>query len=279
MYIGAHVSTRGGFLKAAERARAAGAGAFQYFSKNPRNLQLKAPDLRDTEACLRYCRTHGLQSIVHTAYVVNPATGMTQGNELYAATVASLRNDLLIAEGCGSSGIVVHFGHLKSADPLTGYKNIIQCLNDVLKDWHGQTKILLENQAGDHGPMGVTMEEMVQIRNLCHAPERIGFCLDTCHAFASGMWSGQPDDEWWNKGETLGYWATLGAVHLNDSRYGAGSLKDRHERVGKGRIGERGLRWLLEHETIRSIPVILESAPGEDGTHQEDIHMLYSWFE
>ena len=102
---------------------------------------------------------------------------MTRGEAGFHATVASIRNDLHIADACGSVGTVVHFGHLKSDQPLEGYQNLIHCLDTVLEDWNGQAKILLENQAGDHGPMGTTMEEMIQIRKLSQYPEHIAFVL------------------------------------------------------------------------------------------------------
>ena len=81
-------------------------------------------------------------------------------------TVDSLKNDLMIAEACGSLGIVVHFGHLKSQDVLEGYQNIIRCMNDVLASWAGRAKLLIENQAGDHGAMGMTLEECVKVDSL-----------------------------------------------------------------------------------------------------------------
>ncbi|MNI93140.1 endonuclease 4 [compost metagenome] len=70
----------------------------------------------------------------------------------------SLRNDLEIAEACGSIGIVVHFGTFKARNPLQGYQNIIQCINDVLSGWKGTSKLLIANQAGNHGEMGMTTE-------------------------------------------------------------------------------------------------------------------------
>lgn len=277
LLIGAHVSTRGGFSKAAMRAREQGGRSFQYFPKNPRSLRLKEWSVKDAADCKAYCSKHQLQSIAHSPYPVNPALGSDRDRELYTLTVASLRNDLDIAEACGSQGIVIHFGHMHSSDPLEGYRNIIGCLDDVLEGWKGTAKILIENQAGDHGPMGTTLEEMVQIRQLCKYSDRIGFCLDTCHAYAAGLWNGGADEALIEKGERLGYWAALCGVHLNDSKYPYGSKKDRHARVGQGCIGLEGMRWMTEQEPVRGIPVVLESETGADGTHREDIHQIQSW--
>lgn len=275
--IGSHVSTRGGFLAAAHHAAQIGCRSFQYFPKNPRSLHIKQPDVRDAEACAAFCREHDLQSIAHTPYPSNMAVGRSRGEEHYRLTVQSLINDLVIAEVCGSLGIVVHFGHLKSEDLLVGYQNVIQCMNDVLAGWNGRAKLLIENQAGDHGNMGMSMEECVKVRQLAKHPEKIGFCLDTCHLFAAGGWDPAKTGELLKKGQVLEYWDHLIAVHLNDSRYGAGSRKDRHARVGQGMIGEEGLKSLALSPELAGKMFVLESEKGEDGTHREDIAKVLSW--
>ena len=86
-------------------------------------------------------------------------------------------------------------------DPLQGYKNIIQCLNSATEGYTGASFILLENQAGEGSQLGLTMEEMAQVRKLCDSPEKIGFCLDTCHAFASRLWQGSDWFELESKGD------------------------------------------------------------------------------
>lgn len=277
--VGGHLSIRGGYYGAAEAAYRMGAGAFQYFPKNPRSLTVKKFDERDAECCRKFCQNHDILSIAHTPYPSNLAVSAASQAEQFERTVKSLRNDLEIAEACGSVGIVVHFGIYKERNPLQGYQNIIQCINEVLRDWQGQSKLLIENQAGDHGDMGMTVEELVQIRKLSDHPERIGFCLDTCHAFASGMWTGEQDDTFAAKAEELGFWDALAAVHLNDSKYPALSRKDRHARVGQGYIGENGFRRLLKDSPVKEKPLILESEAGSDGTYREDMDRIRRWVE
>ncbi|GAB6990078.1 deoxyribonuclease IV [Paenibacillus pini] len=277
--IGCHVSTRGGYGRAARRAWDMGARSFQYFPKNPRSLHIKDLDGHAAADCLLFCKQKGLLSIAHTPYPVNIAAGEGHGRELYELTIMSLMNDLMIAEACGSVGIIVHFGHFKSKDPLQGYKNIIQCLNEVLATWNGKTKILLENQAGLPGSMGITLEELVQIRSLSQYPEKIGFCLDTCHAFASGTWDPSKTEQMIEKGQALGYWENLDAVHLNDSKYPLGMGKDRHARIGQGYIGDEAFKSLLSYREFSGIPIVMETEAGEDGTHREDISKVNCWLE
>ncbi|MEK4511257.1 deoxyribonuclease IV [Paenibacillus sp. FSL K6-2524] len=277
--IGGHHSIRAGYFGAAKLALQLGEGAFQYFPKNPRSLTVKTFDPQDALKCRELCIKHDILSIAHTPYPSNLAVGQHSKLEQYERTVNSLRNDLVIAEACGSLGIVVHFGTYKEINPLQGYQNIIQCINEVLSGWQGAAKLLIENQAGDHGDMGMTMEELVQIRSLCQSPEQIGYCLDTCHAFAAGMWMGELDDQFMLKAESLGFWDGLVSIHLNDSKYPVHSRKDRHARVGQGYIGESGFRQFLQMEKVKDKPMILESETGEDGTYSEDIQRVKRWVE
>lgn len=272
--IGGHLSIRRGYAAAAETAKRMGAGAFQYFPKNPRSLTVKDFDRRDAERCRQITRDQGIVSIAHTPYPSNLAVGLEHQGELFERTVLSLRNDLEIAEACGSVGIVVHFGTYKEKNLLQGYQNIIQCINEVLSGWQGRAKLLIENQAGDHGGMGKTLEELVQIRKLCGYSDQVGFCLDTCHAFAAGMWMGEQDTHFAARAKELGYWDGLAAVHLNDSKYPALSCKDRHARIGQGYIGDRGFSRLLKLDVIRDLPLILESETGEDGTYRDDMERV-----
>src|SRR5690606_41574834 len=101
--------------------------------------------------------------------------------------------------------------------------------------------------------------EPFQVRSLCRHPERIGYCLATCHAFASGLWNGSNWGELEEKGRQLGYWADLAVIHLNDSRYPSGSHKDFHANIGRGRIGDEAFRLMLRSPVVQGIPLILET--------------------
>lgn len=277
MKVGCHLSIRNGYIDAAKTSLKLQAGAFQYFPKNPRSLTIKRWNAKDAEACSRLCAEHSLASIAHSPYPTNLAS---EDSEHRRATILSLRNDLEIAEACGSVGVVVHFGKYKGPDTLQGYKNIIQCLHEVLSDWQGRAKLLIENQAGEGTLMGTTLEELVQIRNLSDCREHIGFCLDTCHAFACGLWPAHPDGwkELAAKASLLGYFEHLKAVHINDSMYPAGMGKDRHQNIGKGHIGEARFREFLHSAPIREVPLILETPTGEDGSHEAEIKLVQELF-
>lgn len=268
-YFGSHVSISKGYLEAAKYALKIGAKSFQYFPKNPRSLTIKKFDAIDARKCAEFSKENGLLSIAHTPYPTNLAVDDDAKKEIM---VASILNDLEIAESCGSIGIVVHFGKYTGADTLKGYRNIINLLNTINDNWSGKALLLIENQASI---MGKTLEELVQIQNLVKEPEKIGFCFDTCHAFASGIWK----ENWYEVlelGENLGYFQHLKAIHLNDSIFPTESFRDRHANIGKGYIGERRMKELIISEIAKNIPLVLETPQSRDYTHRDEIGYLHS---
>ena len=278
MIFGSHVSIRNGYLGAAKKAVANHASAFQYFPKNPRSLSIKDFDKEDAKNCNEFCQKHHLQSIAHTPY----STSLTPSGDKQELTIASLLNDLEIANACGSIGVVVHYGsQISQTDPLASYHLMLAMLNGVFRQWDGDCLILLENNAGTKGALGTTLEELVQIRNLCDYPEKIGFCLDTCHAFASGLWTGGNTAELIEKGESLGYFAELKAIHLNNSKYPTGSKKDRHANIfyRNGHIHEDQLKEFITSPVFIGIPLVLETPDDEGMTHKEEIELLKQKWE
>ncbi|ULT55139.1 deoxyribonuclease IV [Neobacillus drentensis] len=274
MIIGSHVSIRDGYTGAAKRAVANQASAFQYFPKNPRSLSIKEFDREDAKNCNHFCLEHQLYSVAHTPY----STSLTPAIDKKDLTISSLLNDLEITDACGSIGVVVHYGsQISKTDPLASYHLMLDILNSVLSQWNGNSLILLENNAGTKGALGTTLEELVQIRNLCGYPEKIGFCLDTCHAFASGLWNGENTEEFIAKGESLGYWEQLKVIHLNNSKYPTGSKKDRHANIFKssnGYINADQLEELVRASVLAGIPLILETPDDEGISHKEEIEMI-----
>jgi deoxyribonuclease-4 len=152
---------------------------------------------------------------------------------------------------------------------------MLNILKRVLGQWNKECLLLLENNAGTKGGLGTTLEELVQIRNLCDYPEKIGFCLDTCHAFASGLWNGENTEALFAKGESLGYLHQLQVIHFNNSKYPTGSKKDRHANIfQKGYIKEEELAELVKSPILKNIPFILETPDDEGVTHKEEIEMI-----
>ncbi|MCC3357215.1 deoxyribonuclease IV [Bacillus sp. REN16] len=271
MRFGSHISIRDGYLGAAYHAVKIGAKSFQYFPKNPRSLSVKEFDCHDAKECAKFCNDHDLLTIAHTPYPTN----LVADEDQIKLVIDSLLNDLEIANECGSIGVVVHFGVLKNTtNPLEGYQRMIGTLNEVLARWDGEALILLENNAGKSGPTGTMIEELVQVRQLTEYPDKIGFCLDTCHLFASGVWDGDNWHEVEEKGIELGLFEHLKAVHLNNSAYPTRSMKDRHANIPSGEIKVEQIIEFLLSPVFRDIPFVLETPHERKFSHEDEIKFL-----
>ncbi|MED4475329.1 deoxyribonuclease IV [Oceanobacillus caeni] len=272
MNFGCHLSIGDGYLGAAKKAFKMGAAAFQYFPKNPRSLSIKDFNKDDAALCKTFCDENNILSVSHIPYPTSITPHDVKKRE---QVIRSLLNDLEITEACGSIGAVVHFGkHLKNKTLIESYQLMIEVLNEVLSEWNGQAKVLLENNAGVPGTIGTTLEELVQIRKLCDYPEKIGFCLDTCHAFSCGLWNGDNWAEVIQKGKDLGYFDELKVIHLNNSKYPSGEGKDRHAPIFQGGyIKEDQFDQLMKTPKLKGIPFILET-PKEVVPHEKEIKQL-----
>ena len=272
MKFGCHVSIKDGYLAAAKHAASIQASAFQYFPKNPRSLSVKNYDPEDTHYCKQFTKENKLVSVSHAPY---PAVLTAAASGKRKQLVESILNDLEISEACGSLGVVVHFGKLLNANqPLESYKLIIDSLDEILRRWDGNAKILLENNAGNPGSFGTEIEELVKIRELLEFPEKLGFCLDTCHLFASGIWNGDNWNHILTKGTELGYFDHLNVIHLNNSKYESGRGKDRHSNILiDGFITRNQFTDIIESSQLAGLPFILET-PEDIITHKEELRQL-----
>ena len=274
--LGAHVSAAGGLPRAVERAVAAGYEAFQLFVKSPQQWLARRLARGESAAFREAFRQSRLErSVAHGTYLVNLAA-------IDAATLRRSRSTLGIELGrCQTLGVpdlVVHPGAHLGRGVEAGIAAVAASLAAVLAQRRGRaTRLLLENTAGQGTVLGARLEHLAEMRRLSGHPERIGFCIDTCHAFAAGYridtaagWErfvGEMDRH-------LGL-ANVGCLHLNDSRHEAGSNRDRHANVGRGRIGRAAFRRILHDPRLAALPMILETPLGDDGRgHQRDFALL-----
>ncbi|MHB9145677.1 MAG: deoxyribonuclease IV [Symbiobacteriia bacterium] len=258
--IGCHLSIAKGFEATVKNALRLEAEAFQFFSKNPRAFKSKKVDLADAEKGVALMRQHGLAAIAHSPYITNLSTPKPDLQEL---TVRSLVEDLTICDAYGTPGLVVHSGKHVEMGESFGLGRMVETLNLILAAYQGPCQILLENTAGQGSEIGTTLEQLVETRARTEAPERIGFCFDTCHGFAAGLWSGDGLQEFLKAGRETGYFEHLRAIHLNDSKGPFGNRRDRHELIGKGEIGAAALGAFLRTPEFQTLPVLLET-PVED---------------
>ncbi|WP_246258415.1 deoxyribonuclease IV [Kroppenstedtia pulmonis] len=272
MQLGCHISVAKGFYKASRRAWELGAGSFQVFTKNPRGLRPKKLNVEDAEKGVEFCREHQLKVVAHTPYITNLSTPK---EDLHEVTVRSIKEDLHIAEAYGAVGAVVHCGKHVGEGVKYGTRRMVETLNEILAEYEGKTRLLLENTAGQGTELGLDIKDLVQIREATDYPEKIGFCFDTCHAFAAGSWNGDTFDELIALMEETGYIKDLVAIHFNDSKVPFGSRKDRHEKIGQGEIGAVALSKFLRCSQLEGLPVVLETPVKDESEYEEEISYLH----
>ncbi|HYF95907.1 MAG TPA: deoxyribonuclease IV [Symbiobacteriaceae bacterium] len=256
MKLGCHISISKGYPAAVENAHRLGCESFQFFTKNPRAFKGKAADPVDAEKGRSLLAQYGLTAVAHAPYITNLST---PDPELRETSIASLVQDLENAEAYGAIGTVCHMGkHVGEGEEL-GIARMIDTLNELLERYTGPCPILLENTAGQGSELGTTLEQCLEVRQRLAQPHRIGFCFDICHGMAAGAYHAEQWEAFVERARSIGYWDLLKVIHLNDSKFDYGSRKDRHEKLGQGFIGEKGLTAILASPALSGLPVILET--------------------
>lgn len=264
MPLGCHLSVSKGLTAAVDKAQAMGAEAFQYFTRNPRSLRVVGtPNLEDAARARARQAELGIVSIGHTPYLVNLAA---VDDDLWEAGIRSLRDDLPLAAARGTRGIVVHCGKPKEGGVEVGVPRMREALTRVL-EVEAPVRILLENTARQGSEVGYDLEQLLAIVD-GFSPDRVGFCLDTCHAFASAWMDSEDPVRAFDVPE---YTERLGAVHLNDSLFDYGARRDRHARLGQGTMGTERLVRFLSWPLLQTIPVVLETPVKDEGEYEPEV--------
>jgi deoxyribonuclease-4 len=272
LLLGAHESTAGGLHLAFERGLADGAEALQIFTKSSRMWAAK--DIAAADAAAFRAQSAGARlgpTSVHASYLINLGT---DGGDLRDKSIAALADELDRCDLIGVPYLVLHPGSCE--DTERGLRSIAQGIDDAFRKSRGPCKLLLETAAGQGSALGRTFEELRTIRDLTKKPERLAFCLDTCHVFAAGLdiASERGYEELFSSFDRILGIEYLLAFHLNDSKKPLGCRVDRHEHVGKGCIGEGAFRRLVNDPRFERLPGYLEIPPEKN---KEDLARLRSW--
>ncbi|WP_294347140.1 deoxyribonuclease IV [Prosthecochloris sp.] len=269
-HIGAHVSIAGGIENAPLRAEEIGATAFAMFTKNQR--QWKAPALTEetVRAFANNCNACGfdpLYILPHDSYLIN--LGSPNIEKLNRSRLAFI-DEMKRIETLGLINLNFHPGsHLREIPEEQCLETIAESINQALKAT-AKTKAVLENTAGQGSNLGHSFEQLAFIIDKVDNKERIGVCLDTCHLFAAGY--DLRDKKAVTETFSL-FDASIGidylkGMHLNDAKLELNSRRDRHESIGKGKIGIAGFEAIMQHPATRHIPLILET-PQPEIWHEE----------
>jgi len=272
--VGLHVSSADSLDLAFDRALELGANSFQMFTRNPNQWKFK-PIADETVAAFRdKRRSSGFARIVdHMPYLPNLASPERSSMKISRYT---LDEEVKRCDALGIDYLVIHLGSHLGKGAAVGMANIAEACNQALTESEGQTTILLENMAGQKNSVGARFEEIRGILDRVRESRRVGVCLDSCHLYASGFDIGSDEAVKNTMGlfdEVVGL-DRFKVVHLNDSKGALGSRLDRHENIGKGKIGRKGIRAFLHYPGVRERPLIMETPYRDIKTMKASIKLV-----
>jgi len=279
MRIGIHCSTSGALVNAARTAVDLGANCFQIFSGSPRMWRASMPSAPDIAALREFRAKHDLTPLViHDSYLINLASADAN---IRAKSIAGFRGELERALAIGAEYLVMHPGSAKDQTVESAIPVLATSLQEASRGLKPKNfTLLLENTAGGGSTLGRTLEELRAIHDLAQPllPFPVGYCLDTCHLFASGF---EVTTSKGLAGVVSRASAILGlenipVIHANDSKGDFGSRLDRHANIGEGHIGLEGFRLILNHPKLRQKAFILETPIDNPGDDRRNVDALKS---
>ena len=262
MIFGAHVSVADGYLQALDYAESVGCECMQIFAKSPRQWNGPAIDRQRAKEFVAQREARGFGPVfTHAAYLINLATDDAAMRE---RSIAALADELIRGAALGAAGVVTHVGTDPLLDAGAAAQRVGEAVNEAFEiagPMGEGTRLLLENTAGAGRTFGGSVHELAAcLRASGRSSASLGICIDTCHAFASGMALDTADG--WD--DLIAEIATrcglerLGLVHANDSLHERGSRRDRHAWIGDGAIGVEGFRAMVARPELADVAACTE---------------------
>lgn len=266
--LGAHMSIAGGTPLAVKRAVEAGCETLQIFVKNNNRWEGKALSDQEVHDFRLSRRRSSIRDVVaHAGYLINLASPR---GDLRRKSIRSMVDELKRADRLSLGCLVVHPGSHMGEGVARGIERVCEAINQIHGTGEWKVPIALETTAGQGTNLGWQFEHLRDILAGLANPTRVRVCLDTCHIFAAGY-------EFRTKPSYMAMIRSFDRIigrdklvlfHLNDSKRELGSRVDRHEHIGKGKIGIEGFRWIMNDRRFKKIPKILETPKGK--TNRED---------
>lgn len=271
-YLGAHLSSSGGFYKMGKAALAINANTFQCFVRNPRGSKAKAIDPVDLERLRLLMEEHRFGPVIaHAPYIMNPCS---KDGGIRALAAEMMTGDLALMEHLPGNYYNFHPGSHVGQGLETGCRQIADMLNRVICP-EQRTVVLLETMTGKGSEIGGRFQDLRAILDQVECQDRVGVCLDTCHVSDAGYDIKNDLDGVLEEFDRVVGLDRLLAVHINDSLNPLGARKDRHARIGEGTIGTEAIIRVIAHPALRHLPFVLET-PTDDAGHGEEIALLRS---
>ncbi|MBC8201050.1 MAG: deoxyribonuclease IV [Planctomycetes bacterium] len=252
----------------------------QVFTKNQRQWNTKPLADSDVDCWLSTLKQMGWDGsnrlVSHNSYLINMASPDTSSKK---KSIALQREEVERCERLHIPFLIAHPGarlgtprkrgepnQLKepiAKEEVAGLKRIVQALDEIHNDLSGyKTMTCLETTVGSGTNLGYDFRHLGWIRERVKDPDRIGFCLDTCHVTAAGydMTTPKKANETLQRFDQSAGLAHIKVFHFNDSIGSVGSRLDRHAHIGEGRCGLSCFKAILEHQAFDDVPKILETS-------------------
>ena len=276
MKLGVHVSIAGSMDLSIDRARSLNLNTFQIFTRNPRGW--KFSDFKESNIVnfKNKILSENISTVVcHMPYLPNLSSPK---EDVHDMSINALSSELERCNTLGIEYVVTHVGSHLGTGLEKGLDRVVKACNAALSNSSNNTMIVLENTAGTKNNVGSKFDELKYIFDNVNDKSRIGFCFDTCHAFAAGydLSTSKSVIDTLNKFDQIIGLKYLKVVHLNDSKGELGNGLDRHQHIGRGFIGESGFRELLKNSIIKQLPLILETPIDETFNDEYNINQIYS---
>ncbi len=272
MQIGCHVSIAGSIYKAVDNAVQRECSAFQIFTRNPRGWhakELTKENISNFKSKLKASKIDRLATCAHMPYLPNLASPKDDG---FQKSVKILGDEV---ERCAQLGIpylVTHLGsHLGTGDEA-GIRRLVDGLTQAVQP-ENDVMILLENTAGQKNSVGSEFKQLGEIFNQLKPVKKFGICFDSCHAFVSGydLRTEEKVKKTFDEFDKYVGIENLKILHLNDARGEIGCNLDRHDHLGLGGMGEKGIAAVVKFANKKKIPIILETPIDDDRDDFENI--------
>lgn len=279
MRFGAHVSAAGGLVNAPRNAHNLGCDTFQFFSRSPRGGAPTNIDIDTIKLFKKYCVEYNLLTCyIHTPYYINFAS---PNHRIYNGSIEVVRQELERGEALGVTATMTHLGSAKDIVDNKIIPIVATALIKILQGYEGKNRFLIEIAAGSGAIIGASFEQVAAIIQAVEKKIKnhtIGVCFDTAHAFASGydLRTQKVVDETLKKFNKIIGLERLVVIHANDSLVDFATRKDRHQNIGKGKIGLPGFKALVRHPKLKHLDFILETPWTNEQTVKKDLHTLRS---
>lgn len=273
MILGKHVSIAGGLEKAFKRAADIGCNAVQIFVKNPRGWKMREVEAEEAEKFRAERKKYNINPVVvHAAYLINLASPK---DKLWEKSISALKSEYERCDRLGAEYLIFHPGSHTGSGLEKGIERIAAALNNILGEVDSKTMILLENTAGAGTSIGESFLQLKEIINQVDQSERLGVCIDSCHAFTAQYNLAEEEglEELISDFNKIIGLEQLKVIHLNDSKYDCCSNKDEHAHIGQGKIGSKAFKRLINHPKLKEKVFILET-PWFDKDEDDDVILL-----